>query len=129
MRLQFSCGRRSRDYSTKLLGDAASYNCSLGGAKQQSLAERWLAPAADSTRLKGLRKYAQGHRVPIVALIEGVICRMIGLLLAECANETDMAPSPADYSSVLKWDTAATMWKPDEKPIREFNESSCTLKP
>lgn len=36
---------------------------------------------------------------------------------------------PADYSSVLKWDADAKMWKPDEGMIRDFNESSCTLKP
>lgn len=36
---------------------------------------------------------------------------------------------PADYSSVLKWDAEAKMWKPDEGMIRDFNESSCTLKP
>jgi hypothetical protein len=36
---------------------------------------------------------------------------------------------PADYSSVLKWDADAKLWKVDEGMIRDFNESSCTLKP
>lgn len=36
---------------------------------------------------------------------------------------------PADYASVLKWDADAKMWKVDEGMIRDFNESSCTLKP
>jgi hypothetical protein len=35
---------------------------------------------------------------------------------------------PADYSSVLKWDADAKMWKVDESMIKNFNESSCTPK-
>jgi hypothetical protein len=35
---------------------------------------------------------------------------------------------PADYSSVLKWDASAKMWRVDESAVKDFNESSCTLK-
>lgn len=65
--------------------------------------------------------------------------RWINYKLAILATGTDQGSKsmtgkkylcePADYSSVLKWDADAKMWKPDEGPIRDFNESSCTAKP
>ena len=36
---------------------------------------------------------------------------------------------PEDYSSVLKWDADAKMWKVDESMVKNFNESSCAAKP
>ena len=35
---------------------------------------------------------------------------------------------PDDFSSVLKWDAEAKLWKVDEKMVKNFNESSCTAK-
>ena len=35
---------------------------------------------------------------------------------------------PDEFSSVLKWDADATMWKVDESMITNFNESGCSLK-
>ena len=35
---------------------------------------------------------------------------------------------PDDFSSVLKWDADAKMWKVDEGMVKNFNESSCTPK-
>lgn len=35
---------------------------------------------------------------------------------------------PSDFSSVLKWDAAAKLWKVDEGAVKDFNESGCTPK-
>ena len=65
--------------------------------------------------------------------------RWINYKLAIMATGTDQGAKsmlgkkylcePEDYSSVLKWDADAKMWKVDESMVKNFNESSCTAKP